>query len=196
MSRKSLTIITLSVIVLLLLSGILYAAQNIAIHIDGREVGSDVAPQLVSGRTLVPLRAISEHFGADVAWVQESMSVEITSPTQKFLDGYGEKGMYIKQASDVLAMVNAGKAVVLDVRSPALRGVSYITESMYIPMPELLEGLEELPTDKAIAVYCVKNINAAYAVTILNMHGYEAYLLENGMDAWRAAGGKIVICAR
>ena len=150
----------------------------------------------MSGRTLVPLRAIAEYFGADVAWVQETMTVEITSPYQKFMDGYGEKGMYIKQASDVLAMVNADMAVVLDVRSPALRGVSYITDSIYIPMPELLKGLDELPTDEAIAVYCAKNINAAYAVTILNMQGYEAYLLENGMDAWRAAGGRIVICAR
>ena len=196
MRRKLFTITALLVVALFLISGILYAAQNISIHIDGREVESDVAPQLVSGRTLVPLRAISENFGADVAWVQESMRVEITSPYQKFLDGYGEKGMYIKQAGEVLTMVNGGRAMVLDVRSDALRGVSYISGSVHIPMPQLLERLDELSKDKAIAVYCAKNINASYAVTMLNMLGYEAYLLEDGMQAWGAAGGRNVICAR
>ena len=196
MRRKLFTITALLVVALFLVGGIVFAAQHISIFINGREVESDVAPQLVSGRALVPLRAIAEYFGADVVWVQESMRVEITSPSQKFLDGYGEKGMYIKQAGDVLSMVNGGTAVVLDVRGDALRDVSYITDSMHIPMPQLLDRMHELPTDKAIAVYCVKNINASYAVTMLNMHGYEAYLLENGMDAWEAAGGENTICRR
>ena len=196
MKRKVLTITALLVVALFLVGGIVYAAQNISINIDGRAVESDVAPQVVSGRTLVPLRAISEHFGAEVGWVQESMSVEITSPSQKFLDDYTNKAMYIKQASEILPMYNAGTALILDVRSPALRGHSYIAGSMYIPMPELLERIDEIPTDKAVAVYCAKNINAAYAVAILTMQGYDAYLLENGMDAWRTAGGRITICSR
>lgn len=144
----------------------------------------------------MPIRVITEHFGADVGWVQETMTVKIASPYGKFMEGYGEKKMFIKEAADVLALVDAGAAVVLDVRGDALRNHSYITGSLHIPMPQLLDRLDELPEDRAIAVYCVKNINASYAVTMLNMLGYEAYLLEDDMEAWEAAGGENTICRR
>lgn len=196
MQKKLFAIMAALVILPLLLSGIVYTAQNITIYIDGWKVESDVAPQLVDGRTLVPLRAIAEHFGAEVQWDQASMSVEIITPQQKFLEDYAGKGMYIRQAADILPLFNAGSAVILDVRSPALRSQSYITGSKHIPITELLYRIDELPTDKTIAVYCVKNINASYAVAILNMQGYHAYLLENGMAAWEAAGGQNTICRR
>ena len=188
-------VIIIPVLILLLIGGLVFASQRISIYIDGIEIESDVAPQLVQDRTMVPIRVITEHFGADVGWVQETRTVEITSPYQQFMDAYEEKGMYIMQASDVLAMVEAGTVLILDVRSYSLREDSYISGSRHIPMPELLERLDHIPKDRTVAVYCVKNINAAYAVAILNMHGYEAYLLENGMDAWKAAGGQTVICA-
>ena len=189
MNRKLLITAVLA-LTLLLAGTLVFASYHITILIDGQEIESDVPPQLTEGRTLVPIRVITEHFGADVGWVQESMTVEITSPYGKFMEGYGEKGMYIKEAAEVLPMFNAGTAVVLDVRGDALRDQGYIVDSLHIPMPQLLDRLEELPQDKAIAVYCVKNINAAYAVTLLNMLGYEAYVLENGMNAWLTAGGR------
>ncbi len=196
MSRKLGFIAASLILAILMVGGLVYASHHITIMIDGKEIESDVAPQLVQDRTMVPIRVITEHFGADVGWIQETMTVEIASPYGKFMEGYGEKGMYIKETGDALAMVNAGTAVVLDVRGDAHRNHSYITGSLHIPMPQLIERLEELPGEKAIAVYCVKNINAAYAVTILNMLGYEAYLLEDGMNAWRAAGGQITLCRR
>jgi|GEM_PF-724783 len=38
----------------------------------------DVPPQLVSGRTLVPLRAVSEAFGVDVDWLAQKAAVILT----------------------------------------------------------------------------------------------------------------------
>ncbi len=195
MRRRALTA-ALVLAVLSLAGGLVFAGYSISIVIDGKEIETDVAPQLVQDRTLVPIRVITEHFGAEVGWVQDTMTVEITSPYRQFMEGYGEKGMYIMQAGDVLSMVNAGTAVVLDVRSDALRNHSFIAGSMHIPMGMLLERLDELPGDKAVAVYCAKNINASYAVTILNMLGYDAYLLEDGMNAWRSAGGQVTLCRR
>lgn len=40
------------------------------------------------------------------------------------------------------------------------------------------------------------NSGNSAAVAMLNMLGYEANLLENGMEAWDAAGGENAICAR
>jgi len=194
MKKRILTAVLLFCAVLLLFGSLVYASYKISIVIDGKQIESDVPPQLVQDRTMVPIRVITEHFGANVGWVQETMTVEITSPYQKYMDGYEEKDMYIKLAGEVLSMVNEGTAIVLDVRSDDLRNQGYILRSMHIPMSLLLDRIEEIPSDQAIAVYCVKNINAAYAVTILNMLGYEAYLLEGGMAAWREAGGRTSIC--
>lgn len=44
----------------------------------GKTVLLDAAPRLVNDRTLVPLRAISEAFGAVVEWLEESKTVVIT----------------------------------------------------------------------------------------------------------------------
>ena len=196
MNRKFLITAAVLALALLMAGTLAFAGYRITITIDGREIESDVPPQLVQDRTLVPIRVITEHFGADVGWVQETMTVEITSPYGKFMEGYEAKGMYIRQARDVLPLVNAGRMVILDVRADAHRDVSYITDSLHIPMPQLLDRLDELPDDKAIAVYCVKNINASYAVTMLNMLGYEAFLLEDGINAWRGVGGQVTLCRR
>lgn len=50
----------------------LYAEDPILITIDGREVRStDVAPILVNGRVMVPLRMVSEALGCEVTWVTD-----------------------------------------------------------------------------------------------------------------------------
>ena len=50
-----------------------YAA--ISLSIDGRELQTDVPPVIVDGRTLVPVRAIFESFGASVMWDDATKTV-------------------------------------------------------------------------------------------------------------------------
>ena len=54
-------------------------ADDIAIKLNGCEIYCDTAPFIVEGRTLVPLRAISEGMGYDVIWDGENMSVTINN---------------------------------------------------------------------------------------------------------------------
>lgn len=49
------------------------------IDINGEDVQLDSAPKIVNGRTLVPVRAISEAFKADVEWVESERTVVITT---------------------------------------------------------------------------------------------------------------------
>jgi hypothetical protein len=44
---------------------------------NGEQIALDVPAQLVNGRTLVPVRAVAEAFGANVQWIPERMTVEI-----------------------------------------------------------------------------------------------------------------------
>ncbi len=47
------------------------ANSNITVKIDGKQIAFDVQPQLINGRTMVPLRAIFEALGANVQWYQD-----------------------------------------------------------------------------------------------------------------------------
>ncbi|MEW5921917.1 MAG: stalk domain-containing protein [Bacillota bacterium] len=50
-------------------------------HVNGRRVEFDTAAALLDGRTMVPLRFISETFGALVEWVGATKAVYITTET-------------------------------------------------------------------------------------------------------------------
>jgi hypothetical protein len=46
--------------------------------IDGKPVALDVAPMIVKGRTFLPLRAVAENLGLDLAWEPVSRTVSLT----------------------------------------------------------------------------------------------------------------------
>lgn len=51
------------------------------VHIgDSSTVESDVPPQIINGRTMVPLRVLSEVLGADVEWDNATKTVSVTPP--------------------------------------------------------------------------------------------------------------------
>ena len=69
-----------------LVTGVLAGAMALAmsatafagtIFVDLVEVKSDTAPQIVNGRTMVPVRAISEMLGYRVSWIQDKQQVEV-----------------------------------------------------------------------------------------------------------------------
>jgi len=62
---------------------------EMAIDVSGRQIAMDVAPTIVDGKTLVPVRFISEAFGARVAWDESSRIVYInTNPA--FMESLSE----------------------------------------------------------------------------------------------------------
>jgi len=50
-------------------------ARPISIVLDGRELRGDVAPQIIGGRTMIPLRLIFEALGATVTWDEATQTV-------------------------------------------------------------------------------------------------------------------------
>lgn len=53
------------------------AAGPIRIFLDGKEIKSDVSPRIIQGRTMVPLRTVSEAAGAEVEWDSQNQRVLI-----------------------------------------------------------------------------------------------------------------------
>lgn len=52
-------------------------AKSVRIFIDGQEIKSDVAPQIVNGRTMLPLRAMAEALGKTVEWDEADQFVRV-----------------------------------------------------------------------------------------------------------------------
>lgn len=48
----------------------LFANSEVKLWINGNYVTTDVAPVIENGRTLVPIRVISENLGLEVDWIR------------------------------------------------------------------------------------------------------------------------------
>lgn len=69
-------LITLFILVLCCVcSSNVFAQDDIKLNIDNRTIESDVAPQIIDGRTMVPVRAIFEGVGAEVEWNGETKTI-------------------------------------------------------------------------------------------------------------------------
>lgn len=92
MSKKLLVITASCLLAAVIAGGIAYAAaQPVSIVVNGQAVTSDTAPQLINGRTMVPLGVIAESLGASVVWDAARNRVEIsTAPSLKLLKVNGE----------------------------------------------------------------------------------------------------------
>ncbi len=74
-------------VTILLTSGIVLAVDPIKLIVNGQEIKTDVAPQLISGRVMVPAKFVAEPLGATVQWDAQNNAVLIsTSTDESFTD--------------------------------------------------------------------------------------------------------------
>ncbi len=68
-------------VVCLLLAGVTATAEDvIRIYWQGQPVQTDVPPQIINGRVMVPIRAVTEIVGNTVTWSQANRAVYINPP--------------------------------------------------------------------------------------------------------------------
>jgi hypothetical protein len=101
-----------------------HAADPIKVKVDGYQLSFDVPPTIISGRVLVPLRAIFEALGTDVAWNNNTKTVTATKDSTKITLTVNNK----------TAKVNA-KSIALDVplkliNSRVLVPTRFVAESL------------------------------------------------------------------
>lgn len=58
------------------------ANSPIKLIVNGKLVESDVPPQIINGRTMIPARPLAEALGADVRWDEENSAVVVTGGVQ------------------------------------------------------------------------------------------------------------------
>jgi len=80
MKRKWFFVIGVVVLSVITFSNVSLADNPIKLIINGKEIKTDVLPQIIDGRAMVPVRWFAEGFNADVQWDEENKSILINAP--------------------------------------------------------------------------------------------------------------------
>lgn len=109
--------------------------NNIKLYLDGSLIKTDVAPMLISGRTLVPVRVISESLGAEVLWHEDTQQIDISKGDLK-----------IKMGIENPEVVVNGKPETIDVAPVIINGrtmvpIRWISETLALSV----EWNEQIP---------------------------------------------------
>ena len=83
-------------------------------------------------------------------------------------------------------------AVLLDVRESDEWDTGHAPDATWIPMGDLGARQDELASDRPIIVVCRSGGRSARATSALRQAGYDATNLAGGMQAWAAAGYRVV----
>jgi flagellum-specific peptidoglycan hydrolase FlgJ len=96
------------------------ADSTIKLLVDGKDITESAAPQLLGGRTLVPVRFVAEELGADVIWNEAERTVIVTR------DG---RSVLLRIDSRLVTYDNHGRTYGLCDVAPAI-----INERTYVPL--------------------------------------------------------------
>jgi len=79
-------------------------------------------------------------------------------------------------SKDARMLVDMGKVIILDVRTPQENAEARIKNSLLIPLDQLESRLDEIPKDKPILVYCRSGSRSLFAAQILEKNGFKEVL--------------------
>ena len=93
-------------------------------------------------------------------------------------------------SSELWDKLNKDEVTLIDVRPKEEFLSGHIPGAVSIPLKELKEKLNELPSDKEIVAYCRGPycVLAAEAAKILNKKGFNVVILKEDVNSWKAEG--------
>jgi rhodanese-related sulfurtransferase len=151
----------------------------------------DAPPIIVSGRTLVPLRFVSEALGATITWDAKTLKIGIFFPkADPKPEDNGSIFFTTITAEELQQMiVNKDKKFLLDIR------VESEYKKGHIPTAQNLfetyineEGLTKAGIQKSdkIIIYCNSGLRSILFCELLTNSGYtNVYTLAKGLSGWR-----------
>ena len=81
-------------------------------------------------------------------------------------------------------MLDNNEVVLLDVREPHEVEICNVKGSLFIPMNEIPQKLEQFDKDKSYAVMCHSGVRSLHITNFLNSRGFKSLNVIGGIDAW------------
>ena len=81
-------------------------------------------------------------------------------------------------------MLKNNEVVLLDVREPYEIEICNVKGSLFIPMNEIPQNLEQLDKEKRYAVMCHSGVRSLYVSNYLKSLGYSTLNVIGGIDRW------------
>ena len=81
-------------------------------------------------------------------------------------------------------MLKNNEVVLLDVREPYEIEICNVRGSLFIPMNEIPQNIEQLDKEKRYAVICHSGVRSLYVSNYLNSLGYSTLNVIGGIDRW------------
>lgn len=98
--------------------------------------------------------------------------------------------MAVRETSvdDLAAVRETGEMTLIDVRNSDEYAEGHIPGARLIPLRELPDRLDEVPTSGQVHVVCQSGGRSAQGAEILGQHGIDAVSVTGGTKAWIASG--------
>ena len=90
-----------------------------------------------------------------------------------------------KRASEI---AEAGEADIIDVRTDEEFAEAHIPGALHIELNDIAARAEEIDRERTVILYCESGSRSAMARDALREAGWNARVLEGGIEAWSAAG--------
>ena len=81
-------------------------------------------------------------------------------------------------------MLKNNEVVLVDVREPYEVEICNIKGSLYIPMNEIPQNIDQLDKEKRYAVMCHSGVRSLYVSNYLNSLGYITLNVTGGIERW------------
>ena len=98
----------------------------------------------------------------------------------------------LEVSQEDFAAAHAGGATVVDVREPMEYRAGHVPGAILMPMRQVAERANELPTDAKVYVVCASGNRSASMTSVLRRAGVEAYSVAGGTSQWQAEGRESV----
>ena len=117
---------------------------------------------------------------------------ELLTPVDTFLNGIPEGWLSAGDVEKVKEAMDAG-AMLLDVRTPEEYAEGHLPGALNVSLRELTTGLDMIPTDTAVIIYCKSGHRATLALPVLQALGFDnTKVFPGSYNAWVEAGEAVV----
>lgn len=126
--RKISFLAAVSIAATMIFSAFSVSAADISVVVDGNKIQTPAPPVIVNDRTLVPLRAISESLGFDIAWDGDTRGITITDGDYLFFMWIGRDHAFLTSSMSIAGhtVMEAPPVIMNDYTMVPLRAVAHL----------------------------------------------------------------------